>query len=927
MRASATPARANTASGMLLDGWRSGLRGASATGLKRAEPSRCSGLIVHPWKAPLRESLPLLREGYRAGVESGELAYAAFNLNSLLINGLPAGIPLADLLAEADVAIEFATRYKNRTSLEMIVPFRQLACTLVGETRTPTTFDDDGFDVTQFLEEAKANQTALGFFHVARLQTAYFLGDYNTAHQSSKDGAGPVLAGNIGMVTSAEHVFYTALTLAADCPREPSERPEVMDKLSGLHRQLTSWAEHSPQNFAHKAALVGGEIARLSGATSEALKLYRTVIDGASRELFLQDEALAHELRARLLVSEDEPDFAAVHFRAAAERYRRWGAVVKVRALERQHPEVFKPESAMRGPDTSIDALALIKGSQAISAERMPDQLFERILRVVAEVAGAQSGALLHCEGDVLTLRARIEAAEEVSVLLDELPLDQCPDLPWSILRYVLRLKEPLVLSDAAAEGAFAGDQAVRQRKVRSVLCVPLTNQGKVVGLVYLENETMAGAFANQLVEVVQVLAAQAAISLENNGLMRSLQRLTDELEGRVAERTRQLADEIAARDKAETALLQAQKMEAMGSLTGGVAHDFNNLLTPIVGGLDMLQRKGIGGEREQRLIAGAMQAAERAKTLVQRLLAFARRQPLQTTAVDMAKLISGMANLIGSTSGPQIKVVVEAHDDLPAAQADANQLEMALLNLSVNARDAMPEGGTLRITATEEHVKHAGPAKLRPGRYIRLSVADNGAGMDEATLARAVEPFFSTKGVGKGTGLGLSMAHGLASQLGGTLTIQSRLDVGTNVELWLPVSDAPEETESARVEAAPQVAAAGAALLVDDEELVRLSIADMLSDLGYTVVEASSGEEALRLIREGLLPDLLVTDHLMPGINGTDLARLIRSEHPQVQILLVSGYAETDGVAPDLPRLTKPFRGDELAASIAALMATTEDC
>ena len=373
-------------------------------------------------------------------------------------------------------------------------------------------------------------------------------------------------------------------------------------------------------------------------------------------------------------------------------------------------------------------------------------------------------------------------------------------------------------------------------------------------------------------------------------------------------------------RDKErEEALRQSQKMEAMGQLTGGVAHDFNNLLTPIVGSLDMLQRKGLGGEREQRLIAGAMQSAERAKTLVQRLLAFARRQPLQATAVDIAGLVTGMADLIGSTSGPQINVVVDARDDLPAAKADPNQLEMALLNLAVNARDAMPNGGTLRITATEERVGVGNPSKLRAGRFIRLSVADTGIGMDEATLARAVEPFFSTKGVGKGTGLGLSMAHGLASQLGGELTIQSRRGVGTNVELWLPISQAPAEAAAEAVEAVLPSAAAGTALLVDDEELVRMSTADMLSDLGYQVVEASSAEEALRLIREGLDPVLLVSDHLMPGMNGTDLARLIRSERPGVQILIVSGYAEAEGVEPDLPRLTKPFRNDELAAILTA--------
>ena len=366
--------------------------------------------------------------------------------------------------------------------------------------------------------------------------------------------------------------------------------------------------------------------------------------------------------------------------------------------------------------------------------------------------------------------------------------------------------------------------------------------------------------------------------------------------------------------------LRQSQKMEAMGSLTGGVAHDFNNLLTPIVGSLDMLQRKGLGNEREQRLIAGALQSADRAKTLVQRLLAFARRQPLQTTSVDLTPLVRGMAELISSTTGPQIKVVVDAPEGLPPAKADPNQLEMAILNLAVNARDAMPEGGILRITIEAETVGRQHRSNVAPGRYLLLSVADTGSGMDEVTRARAIEPFFSTKGVGKGTGLGLSMVHGLASQLGGAVTIRSTPDIGTNVELWLPQSAEPLAEARPVAHSATVAKGCGTALLVDDEDLVRLSTADMLIDLGYAVVEAASAEEALKLVDRGLQPDVLITDHLMPGMTGTELARMLQGSRPGTKVLIVSGYANADGVAPDLPRLTKPFRSVNLAESLAAL-------
>ena len=370
-----------------------------------------------------------------------------------------------------------------------------------------------------------------------------------------------------------------------------------------------------------------------------------------------------------------------------------------------------------------------------------------------------------------------------------------------------------------------------------------------------------------------------------------------------------------------EEHLRQSQKMEAMGQLTGGVAHDFNNLLTPIIGGLDMLVRRGVGSERERRLIDGALQSAERAKILVQRLLAFARRQPLQPVAVEISKLVEGMVGLIGSTLGPTIDVRVDIDQDLPPAKADPNQLEMALLNLAVNARDAMPDGGELTIKAVRKNVRQSHAPGLTAGDYVLLCVVDTGAGMDDATRQRAIEPFFSTKGVGKGTGLGLSMVHGLAAQLGGGLTIDSAPGKGTTIELWLPISTAAIGVEKASTAASAKRVSRGVALLVDDEVLVRMSTADMLMDLGFEVVEVGTAEEALQILKTGMMPNLLITDHLMPGMTGVDLAREARAIEPKLPILIVSGYAEVDGVAQDLPRLTKPFRNAELAESISALI------
>ncbi|WP_334162488.1 hybrid sensor histidine kinase/response regulator [Phenylobacterium sp.] len=387
------------------------------------------------------------------------------------------------------------------------------------------------------------------------------------------------------------------------------------------------------------------------------------------------------------------------------------------------------------------------------------------------------------------------------------------------------------------------------------------------------------------------------------------LRQLNETLEERVRERTAEL-------ERAHEQLRQSQKMEAIGQLTGGVAHDFNNLLTPILGGLDVVKRRGMTDARALRLIEGALQSAERARILVQRLLAFARRQPLQATAVDVTSLVQDMTDLLASTLGPRVRVVVDVPDGLPPALADRNQLEMALLNLAVNARDAMEDGGTLTVSA---RAAEAGPrGRLRPGRYVRLAVSDTGSGMSPETLSRAVEPFFSTKGVGKGTGLGLSMIHGLAAQLGGTLELSSTPGVGTTVEMWLPVArtEASDTPTPAAEEVAP---GAGVVLLVDDEDLIRTSTAHMLADLGYAVVEASSARAALRLLDDAHI-DLIITDHLMPGMTGTELARQAQAQRPSLPVLIISGYADLEDVAPDLPRLTKPFLEAELATALATL-------
>jgi CheY-like chemotaxis protein len=400
------------------------------------------------------------------------------------------------------------------------------------------------------------------------------------------------------------------------------------------------------------------------------------------------------------------------------------------------------------------------------------------------------------------------------------------------------------------------------------------------------------------------------------------------ELERLVAERTEnlqlancQLREEIQRSARAQAALLQAQKVETLGQFVGGVAHDFNNLLMAVIGNLDLLG-KSIGPDpRLSRLLNGAMQGARRGATLTQRLLAFARKQELQARATDAVSLVEDMRGLIERALGPLVRVGIETHDNLPAVNVDPHQLEMALLNLAVNARDAMPLGGMLTIRLEAHNLGESTQLHLPAGRYLCLSVCDTGEGMDSDTLAKAIEPFYSTKGVGKGTGLGLSMVHGLAKQSGGAFNLESTVGLGTTAHLWLPVAEGlPERIDDTALR--PKNVRPATILLVDDDALIASSTLALLEDLGHKVVEASSGSEALKLLDGGLQPDLVITDHAMPGMTGIELAVRVRSRKPELPILLATGYAELVGAQPiELPRLAKPFTQDQLSDVIGRLL------
>jgi signal transduction histidine kinase len=544
-----------------------------------------------------------------------------------------------------------------------------------------------------------------------------------------------------------------------------------------------------------------------------------------------------------------------------------------------------------------------------------------------------------------------VDAEERVNILLVD-------DQPGKLLSYEAILSElgENLLKASSAREAFEHLLKVEAAVVLIDVCMPELDGFELaamirehprcrrtaiifVSAIQVTDLDLLKGYAAGAVDYVPVpvvpdlLRAKVRVFAELYRKTRQLETLNAELERRVADRTAELAQANADLERRveertrerEAALAQVhemQKVESLGQLTGGVAHDFNNLLMAVLGNLEIL-RKYIPDEiKLRRLIDGAIQAAERGATLTKRMLAFARRQELKPATVNVPKLVESMVEMLSRSLGPTIEIVTDFENGALVARVDPNQLELALLNLALNARDAMSGDGKLTISVRRDRVTKGEIPGLEAGDYICITERDTGAGMDEATLKRATEPFFTTKGAGRGTGLGLSMVDGLVAQSGGAMRISSTVGLGTAVELWVPVAEFEMLAETRPTGAAPIAAMRPCqVLVVDDDPIVAAGTAAMLEDLGHRAIEAASAELALAVLRTHPDIDFVITDHAMPGMTGTELAERISRLWPRLPVVLASGYAELPADTLGLPRLSKPYRQEELACVLAGLV------
>ncbi len=601
----------------------------------------------------------------------------------------------------------------------------------------------------------------------------------------------------------------------------------------------------------------------------------------------------------------------------------------------RRAEEELRAESRMLGTINRVGA--------GLAAELDLDRVVQMVTDAGVELSGAQVGAFFYNV---------IDDSGESYMLYTLSGVDRS-----AFEKFPMPRKTAIFAPTFNGEGVVRSDDITRDPRygrsdthhgmpkehlpVCSYLAVPVVSRsGEVIGGLFFGHPEPA-RFSERHEQLLVGIAGQAAVAIDNARLFEAAQR-------ELAERSRaerallelnqsleaRIAAAIAERERAEAALRQAQKMEAVGQLTGGIAHDFNNLLTVISGNLDMAARRlGSGADpRVLRAIGSATIGADRAATLTQRLLAFSRRQPLAPKAIDPNALLAGMSELLHRTLGETIEVETRLAAGLGRIEADPHQLESAILNLAVNARDAMPEGGRLVI---ETSAARLGPGQAQqgdeivPGTYFVISVADSGTGMNADTLRRAVEPFFTTKEVGKGTGLGLSMVYGFVRQSGGHLRIDSEEGRGSRVQICMPRMQAqPGEEEQAEAAIAPRGAGEETVLVCEDDEEVRAYTVELLGELGYRVLEAPDGPAALRLLEDrGKRVDLLFTDVVLPGgMSGAELARHALAARPGLKLLYTTGYAR-DAIVhegrldPGIELVNKPFGFAELAGRIREVL------
>ncbi|MBN1347182.1 MAG: AAA family ATPase [Phycisphaerae bacterium] len=870
------------------------------------------GFVVH-LRNPFEQRYDVCTRGYRAGLDSGDHLYAAYNIVNRARGRLYAGEPLGEFLAGLDQDAELVrTTLNNRPMYDLLQVYKGFALNLQGETASPDSLDHEGFSERHFRRRYSEGGTLVGHVDAFRLRCHYLSGDDESALRVIEQTD---LASIDTQVEGEEFRFHASLTLLRSSRRAgPRQRERYLDLASRYHTVVRKIADSCPANFRSHDLLLSAERARLERKEIEAMNLYDQAIASARDGGLIHNEALANELAAAYSLKAERTQSARMYALEARDCYLRWGADRKARDLESRYGELLdrsalasrdgmsgraaaRPGVADRQDGTSLDMITVTKASQAISREIELGRLLSEIMTILIENAGARKGFLvLESDGELRIEAAAYAGAPKVAVGQSTL-VSQSDDLSAAIVRYVARTQEDVLLHDAARQGAFIEDEYVLTNQPKSILCTSLRRKDEILGVLYLENDLAAHAFTQDRLTIIRILLTQAAISLENA-------RLYESVKSEVAERKR--AQEEQAR--AEEQLRQAQKMEAVGRLAGGVAHDFNNLLQGIQGYTELALAAAPPDGALRADLEEVMSASGRAAALVRQLLTFSRRETLQRRRLDLNEVVAGLMKMVRRLIGEHVELTIAPGGDIGTVHADPGQMEQLILNLCLNARDAMPEGGRIVIEtgkATFDKAYLDDHPWAVAGDYVTLSVSDTGVGIPAEVRDRIFEPFFTTKEVGQGTGLGLATVYAIVKRHEGDISVHSEPGKGTTFRVCLPAEPAlaedappevsvPDRSTEDQTSSALQAPAGGATILVaEDEELVRDLVVKVLEKAGYSLLVARDGREALDLFerhQSGI--DLVLLDVVMPKLGGKAVFEAVRQSRPDLPAILCSGYS-----------------------------------
>lgn len=851
------------------------------------------GALINPWRSHIKKGIPYLRKGYLAGVETGNIHSFATSALHLISLRIIAAESFDSILEESSKHFEFVYKTNNYIVANAIQFHRHIILNLQGLTSDKFSFSDKDFDEYQSLQLCQETGflSGVAIYHIFKAQILFFYEDYEGALEKIKT-SDEFIVFLPGLPQQGEHYLYYSLILTTLYPRAGDIQQKEYEKVLKANQQkMKIWADNCQENFLHKYLLVEAEIARIHGKEMEALDLYDGAIASAHENEYIQNEALANELAAKFWLEKGKEEIAKIYMKNARYGYELWGAKRKVEDLEEKYPQLLtltSSTSSIKGTKTThsstdsssgstLDLATFLKASQAISGEIFLDKLLEKLMNITLENAGAQIGYLiLETEG-----KLRIEAVGSLETesieLFQSLTLEN--NLPESIINYVMRTQESVVLNNALAENDFSKDVYIQTNKPQSILCSPLINQGKIAGILYLENNLTVGAFTPERLEIFNLLSSQAAIAIENARLYSQLEDSNRLLEQKVEQRTTQLAE---ATQKAETA------NQAKSAFLANMSHELRSPLNAILGFSQLMNRSQNLPSEHQENVGIINRSGEHLLTLINQVLDLSKIEAghitLNENNFDLYRLLDDVEDMLSLKAEDKgLQLVFERSADVPRyICTDEVKLRQVLINLLNNALKFTIEGGVC-VRVKNQNLPQENELEERVA--IAFEVEDTGPGIAPEEIDQLFQAFMQTstgKKSQEGTGLGLPISRKFVQLMAGEMTVNSQVGRGTTFKFDLKVSLVESANISAKKPTNNVIALEPnqpryRILIVDDKWESRQLLIKLLNPLGFELKEASNGQEAVE-IWESWQPHLIWMDIRMPVMKGYEASQQIKS-------------------------------------------------